>query len=118
MDHSSVPSAVYSDIKVSSVGLTEDSAISNGMEYKVCKHFFKTNGRSVANNETEGFIKIIVDKKSRKLIGAHVIGAGADELINELALIKRSGLTVDDVKETVHAHPTVSEAISEVCKLA
>jgi len=77
---------------------------------------FMANGRAVANSQTEGFVKVIADKKTRKLLGAHIIGYEAAELIHEFAVAKRVGLTVDDIAKTVHAHPTFSETISGACK--
>lgn len=115
IDYSSVPNAMYGSIQVASVGLTEETVSSSGIPYKTGKQFFKANGRAVVNSETEGFIKVIADEKSRKLIGAHIIGYEAAELIHEFVVAKKAGLTVDDIARTIHAHPTFSETAQDAC---
>jgi len=116
IDYSAVPNVVYTDIKVASVGMTEEKARAEGIEYAAGKRFFKANGRAVASGETEGFVKVIADKRAHKVLGAHIIGHGADEMIHEFVLAKRLGLTVEAIAKTVHAHPTLSEAAMHACK--
>ncbi|MFH1665218.1 MAG: dihydrolipoyl dehydrogenase [Candidatus Omnitrophota bacterium] len=115
IDYSRVPDVVYSDIEVASVGITEDEAKKNGMDFKVGKQFFKANGRAAACDETEGFVKIIADKTTGKLLGAHILGGPASELIHEFALALHAGLSADAIKNTIHAHPTFSEASRDAC---
>lgn len=116
MDYDSVPNAVYTDIEVASVGMTEDAAVEAGLETAVGKQFFKANGRAVANAMAEGFIKVVADRNTRKLLGAHIIGNAATELIHEFTLAKRAGLSVDDMGNSVYAHPTLSESVKDACR--
>jgi len=116
IDYGSVPNAVYTGIEVASVGMTEDAAAEAGLETAVGKQFFKANGRAVASAMTEGFIKVVADRNTRKLLGAHIIGHAATELIHEFTLAKRAGLSVDDIGNTVHAHPTLSESAMDACR--
>jgi len=116
IDYGSVPNAVYTGIEVASIGMTEDAAAEAGLETAVGKQFFKANGRAVASAMTEGFIKVVADRNTRKLLGAHIIGHAATELIHEFTLAKRAGLSVDDIGNTVHAHPTLSESAMDACR--
>jgi dihydrolipoamide dehydrogenase len=116
IDYDSVPNATYGDVQVSSVGLTEEKAAAAGKAYKTGKQFFKSNGRAAVNYQTEGFIKVIADAGSRKILGAHIIGYEAAELIHEFVVAKRAALTVDDIVRTVHAHPTFSETAVDACR--
>lgn len=116
IDYTAVPNAVYTHVQVASVGITEEEAKEKGLDYSSGKQFFKANGKAVITSATDGFIKVIADNKTRKILGAHIIGHGATELIHEFVLAKRMGLTVDDVSGTVHAHPTLSEAAIDACK--
>ena len=116
IDYRAIPSAVYSQVKAASVGLTEEKAREANIEHKIGKQFFKANGRAVANGESEGFIKVIAEVSTRKLIGAHILGRTADEIIHEFALAIRCGLTVDDIAGTVHAHPTFSETAADAAR--
>ncbi len=116
IDYTNVPNAVYTKVQVASVGISEEKAKSENIDYAVGKQFFKANGRAVVNSETDGFIKIIADKNTHKLVGAHIIGYDAAELIHEFVVAKRSGLTVDDIEKTIHAHPTFSETAIDACR--
>ena len=116
IDLSSVPNAVYTDIQAASVGFTEQAARESGIEFSIGKHFFKANGKAVVNMETEGFIKVLAENGTRKIIGAHILGVNATEMIHEFALAKRKHLTVDDIYETVHAHPTFSESAIDAAR--
>ncbi len=116
VDYGSIPNAVYSDIKAASVGMNEEQLRSGNIEYRAGKQFFRANGRAVANSETEGFIKVLAHPGTHRLLGAHIVGHGADELIHEFALAKRAGLTVEAIAGTVHAHPTFSETAAETCR--
>jgi dihydrolipoamide dehydrogenase len=116
IDYTCVPNAVYSDVQAASVGLTEEEAEAEGLPYKVGKQFFKASGKAIINSETEGFIKIIADEKTHKILGAHIVGSEAAELIHEFVVAKKAGLTVEEIEKTVHAHPTFSETAIDACK--
>ena len=116
IDYEAVPNAMYGDIQVSSVGMTQEKAEENGIEHRIGKQFFRANGRAVVNSQTEGFIKVIADAKTRKFLGVHIIGYEAAEIVHEFVLARRMGLTVDDVAGTVHAHPTFSETAIDACR--
>ncbi|MDD3089198.1 MAG: dihydrolipoyl dehydrogenase [Candidatus Omnitrophica bacterium] len=116
IDYTSIPSAMYGEVQTSSVGITEEEAVTKGIDHRIGKQFFKANGRAAVNLQTEGFVKVIADASTRKILGAHIIGYEAAELIHEFALAKRAGLTIDDIVNTVHAHPTFSETAVDACR--
>lgn len=113
VDYSSIPSCIYCQPQVASVGMTEQEATEAGHEVKIGRFPFAANGKSVATGDTDGFVKIIGDARFGEILGAHVIGAEATELIGELAMAKAAELTVHDIHHTVHSHPTLSESIME-----
>lgn len=105
-----IPSAVFSIPECAMVGLTEDVCKAQGLDYKVNKAFFRANGKAVCMGETDGLLKIIVDSK-RHILGAHIMGPHASDLIAEIALAMSNGLTANDITATIHAHPTLNEII-------
>ncbi len=109
-----VPSCIYTFPEIASIGLTEEQAMSE-FDISVGRFQVAFNGRALASKEMKGFIKIIADKKYGEILGAHIVGANATELINEISVIMRNELTVYEVVETVHAHPAYSEIIVEAC---
>ena len=113
LDYSNVPGATYCHPEVASVGLTEQQCKDRKIDYKVGKFSFSANGRARTSGETEGFVKIIRGGKYGEIIGAHIVGAHATELIHELVLARTNEYTVEEVDLAVHAHPTLSEAIAE-----
>ncbi len=113
LDYTNIPSATYCHPEVASVGLTEQQCKDQKLEYKVGKFPFSANGRARTTGETEGFVKIIRGAKYGEILGAHIVGAHATEMIHELVLARTSEYTVDEVDLAVHAHPTLSEAIAE-----
>jgi dihydrolipoamide dehydrogenase len=113
IDYSSIPACVYCQPQVGSVGLTEKEAREKGYQVKVGKFPFMANGKAVAVRDTEGFVKIIADARFGEILGAHIIGSEATELIAELGLAKAAELTVHDVHHAVHSHPTLSESLME-----
>jgi dihydrolipoamide dehydrogenase len=113
LDYSNVPGATYCHPEVASVGLTEQQCKDRKLEYKVGKFPFSANGRARTSGETEGFVKIIRGGKYGEILGAHIVGAHATELIHELVLARTSEYTVEEVDLAIHAHPTLSEAIAE-----
>ena len=113
LDYTNVPGATYCHPEVASVGLTEQQCKDKKIEYKVGKFGFSANGRARTSGETEGFVKIIRGAKYGEILGAHIVGAQATEMIHELVLDRTNEYTVDEVELAVHAHPTLSEAIAE-----
>ena len=108
-----IPSAVYCQPQVASVGLTEASAREKGYAVKVAKFPFSANGKAIALGETEGFVKIISDEKKGDILGAHLIGSEATELIGEIVLAKTLEATPLELNRAIHPHPTLSEAVME-----
>ena len=113
LDYSNIPGATYCHPEVASVGLTEQQCKDQTLEYKVGKFPFSANGRARTSGETDGFVKIIRGAKYGEILGAHIVGAHATELIHELVVARTNEYTVDEVDLAVHAHPTLSEAIGE-----
>ena len=116
INYKNVPNVVYSEPEISSIGLTEEEAKEKCKNIKVEKQLFKANGRSVAKANGEGFAKIIIEEKSKKIIGVHMIGENVSELIHEFAIVKQNNLTLEVIEKTIHAHPTLSEINSELVK--
>ena len=108
-----VPAIVYTDPEVASVGLGEDAAKAAGRAINVGKFNFAANGRAIAADATDGFVKIIADAKTDKILGAQILGHGAGELISEVVTHMEYGGSAEDLGRTIHAHPTMSEAIKE-----
>ena len=108
-----IPSAVYCHPQVASVGLTEAAARQAGLAIKVAKFPLSANGKAIALAETEGFVKIIADEKQGEILGAHIIGAEATELIGEFVLAKTLEATASELNQAIHPHPTLSEAVME-----
>ena len=113
VNYGNIPNATYCHPEVASIGLTEAQVKEKKIDYKVGKFLFSNNGRARTSGETEGFVKIIRDAKYGEILGAHIIGAHATELIHELAVARENEYTVEEVDLAIHAHPTLSEAIAE-----
>ncbi len=113
MDYGNIPNATYCHPEVASIGMTEAQCKDKKLDYKVGKFNFSANGRARTSGETEGFVKIIRDAKYGEILGAHIVGAHATELIHELVLARTNEFTVEEVDLAIHAHPTLSEAIAE-----
>jgi dihydrolipoamide dehydrogenase len=109
MHYNAVPSVIFTHPEIASVGLTEEQAQEKEVSYVLGKYPFQALGKSVATAATEGFAYILADKKTKQIIGAHVIGKGASILIAEMALAIQNELTLECIIETIHAHPTLSE---------
>ena len=107
------PAAVYTHPEVAMVGLTEEAARKQYGDILISKSSFSGNGRAIASNEAQGFVKVIADSKYHEILGVHIIGPAAAELINEAATIMENELTVDDVAQAIHGHPTFSENMYE-----
>ncbi|RXK55436.1 dihydrolipoyl dehydrogenase [Oleiharenicola lentus] len=108
-----MPGIVYTDPEVASVGLGEDEAKKRGLAINVGKFNFAANGRAIAADATDGYVKIIADAKTDKILGAQIIGRGAGELISEIVTHMEYGGSAEDLGRTIHAHPTMSEAVKE-----
>jgi len=113
IDYNNIPGCTYTQPQVGSIGLTERVALSKGFSIKVGKYSFKSNGKAMAIGHNDGFIKLIFDEKYGELLGAHIIGSEATELIGQLSMAKALESTWEDLAFGVFAHPTFSEAIME-----
>ncbi len=108
-----VPAIVYTDPEIANVGLGEDAAKAAGRAVNVGKFNFAANGRAIAADATEGYVKIIADAKTDRILGAQILGKGAGELISEVVTHMEYGGSAEDLGRTIHAHPTMSEAVKE-----
>ena len=108
-----IPGVVYTSPEVASVGKTEDELKKAGIAYKSGKFPFTANGRARAMQHTEGFVKVLADKETDRVLGVHILGFGAGEMIHEAAVLMEFGGSSEDLARTCHAHPTMSEAVKE-----
>ena len=108
-----IPGVIYTTPEVAAVGETEEKLNEKKIKYKVGKFSFMANSRAKAINEAEGFVKILADEKTDKVLGVHLIGPHAGELIAEMAVAMEFGASSEDIARTCHAHPTFSEAVKE-----
>jgi dihydrolipoamide dehydrogenase len=108
-----IPSVVYTSPEVASVGKTEEELKKAGVDYKIGKFPFTANGRARAMLHTDGFVKILADKATDRVLGVHIVGFGAGEMIHEAAVLMEFGGASEDLARTCHAHPTMSEAVKE-----
>ncbi|ESY01739.1 dihydrolipoamide dehydrogenase [Mesorhizobium sp. LNJC399B00] len=108
-----IPSVVYTSPEIASVGKTEEELRKAGIDYKTGKFPFTANGRARAMLHTDGFVKILADKASDRVLGVHIVGFGAGEMIHEAAVLMEFGGSSEDLARTCHAHPTMSEAVKE-----
>ncbi len=113
VDYSTIPGCTYTDPGVASVGLTEKAAREAGHEVRIGRYPFLALGRALASDETEGFVKLVFDAKYGELLGAHLIGSQATELIAELVMAKKLEATEEEIFHAMHPHPTYSEAVME-----
>jgi dihydrolipoamide dehydrogenase len=111
--YDNIPSVTYCHPEVASIGLTEEQCQERKLDYVVGKFPLTASGRARASNETEGFVKIIRDKKYGEILGAHIVASHASEMIHELAVARENEYTVEEIELAVHAHPTLSEAVAE-----
>ncbi len=113
VNYGNIPNATYCHPEVASVGLTEQQCKEKKLEFKVGKFPFSASGRARTSGETEGFVKIIRDTKYGEILGAHIIGSHATEILHELVVARANEFTVDEVDLAIHAHPTLSEAVAQ-----
>ena len=111
--YDNVPSVTYCHPEVASIGLSEDQCKERKIDYVAGRFPFSANGRARGTGETEGFVKILRDKKYGEILGAHIVGGHASEIIHELAVARENEYTVEEVELAIHAHPTMSEAVAE-----
>ena len=108
-----IPGVVYTNPEVAAVGKTEEELKAEGIDYKAGKFLFLANGRAKANQTTDGFVKVLADAKTDRVLGVHIVGPQAGELIHEAAVLMEFGGSAEDLARTCHAHPTLSEAVKE-----
>jgi len=113
VNYNIIPGVIYTSPEVASVGKTEQQLINENIKYKIGKFPFMANSRAKVINEIEGFVKILADEKTDKLLGIHIIGPHAGDMIAEMVLAMEFGASSEDIARTCHAHPTYSEAIKE-----
>lgn len=118
VDYKCVPSVVYTEPEIAIVGMTENQALENKIEYITGKFPFAASGRAQTMQETDGFVKVMADKKTHEILGVTIIGPNASDLISEAILAIEMGAVVEDIALTVHPHPTLSEALMEAAKAA
>ena len=115
VDYDVIPACVYTFPEVGVLGSSRDSAKERGIDVVQAVSKYAANGKALGEGESEGFVQLVAENKTGRIVGCQIVGPHAVETIHEVALAKRHGLTVRDIAETVHAHPTVSEAIKLAC---
>lgn len=118
LDYGNIPACTYTQPEVASVGLTEKAAKESGYEIKVGKFPFTASGKATAAGTREGFVKLVFDNKSGKLLGAHMLGENVTEMIAEAVVAIKTGITANEILNSVHPHPTMSEAVMEAAAAA
>jgi dihydrolipoamide dehydrogenase len=113
-----IPTVVYSDPEIAIIGINEQEAVRRGIEVITGKFPFVASGRSLTMARTDGFVKLIGEKSGGELIGAEMVGQNVSELISECAIVLSASLTLKEIAESIHPHPTLSEAIVEAAKIA
>ncbi len=117
-DVRTIPAVVFTDPEIATTGLTEDEAKAKGHTLKVGKFPFAALGRALSVNDTDGFVKVVADAKTEEILGVHIVGNGAADLISEAALAIEMGAVVQDLNLTIHPHPTLSEGVREAAAAA
>jgi dihydrolipoamide dehydrogenase len=115
INYDAIPGVIYTHPEVASVGMTEEQLIEAGISYTKGKFPFMANSRARTNDDAEGMVKVLTDKNTDRLLGVHIIGPSAGELIAECVLAMEYGASAEDLGRTCHAHPTLSEAVREAC---
>ena len=113
VNYAAIPAVVYTNPEIAAVGETEEQLKAKGVDYSVGKFPFTANGRARANGETDGFVKILADSKTDRILGAHIIGPAAGDLLQELVVAMEFSASAEDVARTSHAHPQLGEAVKE-----
>jgi dihydrolipoamide dehydrogenase len=112
-DWAAMPAAIFTDPEIASVGLTEAEAKAKGLEVSVGKFPFSVLGKAMAMNETDGFAKVVADKKTKQVLGVHIVGPEASTMISEGALALEMAAFLEDLSLTIHPHPTLGESLME-----
>lgn len=113
MEYNAVPSCIYTNPEIASVGLSEQEAMKRGYDVQIGRFFPSGNGKSLVIGEKDGLVKLITDKKTGEILGAHIMSARATDLISEICAVMKSEGTLEELSDTIHPHPTVSEMIME-----
>ena len=113
VNYATIPSVVYTEPEVAAVGLTEEQFKESGRAYRVGRFPFAANGRARSLDATEGFVKILADAQTDRVLGVHIIGVRASDLIAEAVSVMEFAGSAEDIARTCHAHPTLSEAVRE-----
>ena len=113
MNYGVIPGVVYTEPEIATLGQTEEDLKAAGIAYTIGKFPFTANGRARAMQATDGFVKILADATTDRVLGCHIIGKGAGDLIHEVAVLMEFGGSSEDLARTCHAHPTMSEAVKE-----
>ena len=118
VDYTKIPGATYTSPEIASVGMTEKKVKEAGIAYKVGKFPFTASGKATTAGEKDGFVKLIIDEQTDKLLGVHMIGANVTEMLSGMVLAMNLGATARDIIKSIHPHPTMSEAIMEAAAAA
>lgn len=115
-DYGVIPSSVFTTPEVSSVGLTEQEAKAFGADYEVKTIFYLSIGMAHVFGDTQGFVKVVVDKRKKMILGVSIFGLEATELVNLFSVIIKNKINVSDLKKTIFAHPSLSEIVAEIAR--
>jgi dihydrolipoamide dehydrogenase len=118
VNYDTIPGVVYTHPEVANVGKTEDELKAEGVKYAKGSFPFLANSRAKTNGDYDGMIKVLTEKETDKILGVHIIGPNAGEMIAEAVLGMEYGASAEDIARTCHAHPTLSEALKEACMAA
>ena len=118
VDYWPMPHAVFSSPQIAAVGYTEEELKEKGVDYVIGKHYYRGTGMGLALDEKDGFVKMLVERKSRKMLGCHIIGPDAASIIHEAVVAMKAGLTADAIAHTVHIHPALSEVVQRAAMKA
>jgi len=116
IDYNNIPHTIYTTKQVATVGMTKDEAIDKGFKVKESKKFFKSNPQAVIRHEDEGFIKVVADAETDRILGVHIFGWNACEILAGFIIAKTNNLTFEDISRSVHAHPTLSEISQDISR--
>ena len=118
MDVKTIPAVIFTDPEIASAGWTVEEAKAKGFETSVGQFPYAANGRALTMMDSDGFVKVVMDKKSGRVLGVHIVGAEASQLISEAALAIEMGATAEDLAKTIHPHPTLPEMVMEAAEAA
>jgi dihydrolipoamide dehydrogenase len=113
INYDNIPGCTYASPEIGSVGITEKAAKEKGIEYKTGKFPFTASGKAAAAGDKDGFVKLIIDAKTDKVLGVHMIGANVTEMVSGIVVARNLGVKASDLMHSIHPHPTMSEAIME-----